>query len=250
MPMWCWTVWWRSPIGFFRCEQAICNLFGANWYFLKSEHVNLPYVTAEGMPIMHGMINRAIQCFLRDTYGGQAWLTVAEKADLGFDNFEAMLSYPDQITLDVLSRAARHLNKPVETFLEDLGTYLVSHPNVEAIRRLLRFGGENFTEFLFSLNELEGRSKLALPDLEVPALTVESSGDGTFRLSCASAMPGFGYAMVGVMRAMADDYGALVFLEHSGWTDSGEEVITINLFEVAYAEGRTFDLFERVGDTI
>ncbi|KAB6717776.1 MULTISPECIES: heme NO-binding domain-containing protein [Roseobacteraceae] len=197
---------------------------------------------------MHGMINRAIQCFLRDTYGAQAWLDIAENADLGFENFEAMLSYPDQITLDVLGRAARHLHKPVETFLEDLGTYLVSHPNVEAIRRLLRFGGENFTEFLYSLNDLEGRAKLALPDLEVPTLSVESCGDGTFRLRCSSAMPGFGYAMVGVMRAMADDYGALVFLEHSGWMDSGEEVITINLLEVAYAEGRAFDLFGRIGD--
>ena len=139
------------------------------------------------------------------------------------------------------------LHKPVETFLEDLGTYLVSHPNVEAIRRLLRFGGENFTEFLFSLNELEGRAQLALPDLEVPKLKVEYAEDGRFRLSCSSSMPGFGYAMVGVMRAMADDYGALVFLEHQGWMDSGEEIITINLLEAAYTEGRSFELSERIG---
>ncbi|WP_226549731.1 MULTISPECIES: heme NO-binding domain-containing protein [Celeribacter] len=196
---------------------------------------------------MHGMINRAIQCFMRDTYGADTWEKVAEQADLGFDNFEAMLSYPDQITLDVLGRAARQLHKPVETFLEDLGTYLVSHPNVEAIRRLLRFGGENFTEFLFSLNELEGRAQLALPDLEVPTLKVEYAEDGRFRLSCSSSMPGFGYAMVGVMRAMADDYGALVFLEHQGWMDSGEEIITINLLEAAYTEGRSFELSERIG---
>ncbi|AJE48057.1 heme NO-binding domain-containing protein [Celeribacter indicus] len=191
---------------------------------------------------MHGMINRAIQCFLRDTYGPRTWQKVAENANLGFDNFEAMLSYPDQVTLDVLGHAARHLHKPVETFLEDLGTYLVSHPNVEAIRRLLRFGGENFTEFLFSLNEIEGRVRLALPDLDVPALSVEANADGTFRLICSNAMPGFGYAVVGVMRAMADDYGALVFLEHEGWRDSGEEAVTIHLLETAYAQGRSFDL--------
>ncbi len=196
---------------------------------------------------MHGMINRAIQCFMRDTYGTQTWDRVAESADLGFDNFEAMLSYSDQVTLDVLGQAARVLKKPVETFLEDLGTYLVSHPNVEAIRRLLRFGGENFTEFLFSLNDLEGRAKLALPDLEMPTLRVEHAEGGTFRLSCLSSMPGAGYAMVGVMRAMADDFGALVFLEHEGWKDSGEEIITINVLETAYAEGRSFELSERIG---
>ena len=191
---------------------------------------------------MHGMINRAIQCFVRDTYGAHKWHEVAEAADLGFENFEAMLSYPDKMTLDVLSASARALRKPVETFMEDLGTYLVSHPNVEPIRRLLRFGGEDFTEFLFSLNELEGRARLALADLEVPNLSLGATGEGTFALTVSNSIPGFGYAMLGVMRAMADDYGALVFLEHQGWTDSGDEVVTIHLLEAAFAQGRSFDL--------
>lgn len=191
---------------------------------------------------MHGMINRAIQCFLRDTYGQQVWTTISEVANLGFDNFEAMLSYPDRVTLDVLSAAARTLSKPVDTLLEDIGTYLVSHPNLEAIRRLLRFGGDDFTEFMFSLNELEGRARLAIPDIEVPQLRLFEAADGTHTLTCSHPVPGFGYAMVGVMRAMADDFGALVFLEHQGWRDSGEEVINVRLLEVAFAEGRSFDL--------
>lgn len=191
---------------------------------------------------MHGMINRAIQCFLRDTYGAQTWSEVVDKADLGFDNFEAMLGYPDAVTLDVLSATARHFKKPVESLLEDLGTYLVSHPNVEAIRRLLRFGGESFSEFLFSLNELHGRARLALPDLEMPVMRVKPTGDGMFELTCAHELPGFGYAMLGVLRAMADDYGALVLLEHQGWKDFGEEVITVHLLEAAFSEGRAFNL--------
>lgn len=195
---------------------------------------------------MHGMINRALQCFMRDTYGPDIWESVVQTADLGFDNFEAMLSYPDHVSLEVLRCAARHLHKPAEAFLEDLGTYLVSHPNVEAIRRLLRFGGDNYVEFLFSLNELEGRARLALPELEMPSLRVEPVKEGQFRLSCSHALPGAGYVMVGVMRAMADDYGALVFLEHQGWRDSGEETVTINLLETAYTEGRSFELSERL----
>lgn len=158
-----------------------------------------------------------------------------------------MLGYPDQVTLDVLAAAARHFGKPVESLLEDLGNYLVFDPNVEAIRRLLRFGGESFTEFLFSLNELHGRARLALPDLEMPVLTVKSSGDGKFTLTCAHEIPGFGYALLGVLRAMADDYGALVFLEHQGWKDSGEEVVTVHLLEAAFAEGRSFDLVASEG---
>lgn len=191
---------------------------------------------------MHGMINRALQCFLRDSYGAQVWSEVAVEADLGFDNFEAMLGYPDASTMSVLSASARHFKKPVEHLLEDLGTYLVSHPNVEAIRRLLRFGGDDFTEFLFSLNELEGRARMALPDLEMPTISVHPDGEGVFVLNCKHKMPGFGYALLGVLRAMADDYGALVLLEHEGWKDNGEEVIRVHLLEAAFAEGRSFDL--------
>jgi hypothetical protein len=196
---------------------------------------------------MHGMINRAIQCFLRDTYGPKVWADIAEQADFGFDNFEAMLSYPDELTLNLLGVAAHNLSKPVDALLEDLGTYLVSHPNVEAIRRLLRFGGDEYKDFMFSLNEIEGRSRLALPDIEVPKLEFFENPDGTHTLICLHSMPGFGYVMVGVMRAMADDYGALVFLEHQGWRDSGEEVINIQLLEESFAEGRHFDLSAKVG---
>ena len=42
---------------------------------------------------MQGFVNRAIQCFVRDTYGWTVWLNVIRRAGIGFTNFEAMLSY-------------------------------------------------------------------------------------------------------------------------------------------------------------
>lgn len=193
---------------------------------------------------MHGMINRAIQCFLRDTYGADTWSTIVQSTDLGLENFEAMLEYDDSLTISLLSASARHFKKPVESFLEDLGTYLVSHPNVEAIRRLLRFGGSNYAEFLFSLNELQGRAHMALPDIQMPQIKVSAPTEGRFSVMCSHDLPGFGYVLVGVLRAMADDYGALVLLEHQGWADSGQEVIEVHLLEAAFSEGRAFSLVQ------
>ncbi len=34
---------------------------------------------------MHGLINRSIEVFLRDTYGTGLWLDVAQDAALGFE---------------------------------------------------------------------------------------------------------------------------------------------------------------------
>ena len=190
---------------------------------------------------MHGLMNRAIQCFVRDTYGEAVWTSVAREARLGFDNFEPMLTYDTELTTDVIASAALLLERPRETLLEDLGTYLVSHPNLESLRRLLRFGGVDFQDFLHSMEDMKGRGHLALPDLDLPDLDLTDVAPGQFLLRCRFAVPGAGHVFMGLLRAMADDYGALVVLEHRETGPEGE-VIAINLAEARFAEGRRFDL--------
>ncbi len=190
---------------------------------------------------MHGLINRALQCFLRDTYGAPLWLAVTREAGLGFDTFEPMLQYELDQTRAVVAAAARLLDRPSETVLEDLGTYLVSHPNLEALRRLLRFGGVNFQDFLHSLEDMRGRGRLAVPDLDLPVLDLREEGPEQYLLTCRSPLRGAGHVVMGLLRAMADDYGALVVLEHRGPGPGGEE-IAIHLPALRFAEGRRFDL--------
>jgi hypothetical protein len=193
---------------------------------------------------MHGLINRSIQYFLRDTYGLELWCEVAQAAGLGFDSFETMLTYDDRLTSAVVDAAAQCLDRPRETVLEDLGTYLVSHPNLERLRRLLRFGGVNFVDFLHSLDDLPGRSRLALPDLDVPVLELQDYSPQLFKLRCRAPVPGIGHVVVGLLRAMADDYGALVLLDHDGCTSDGE-IVSIHLLESQFTAGRRFDLAAR-----
>lgn len=190
---------------------------------------------------MHGLINRSIQCFLRDTYGPALWSRVAESAGVGAGGFEAMLSYDDSLTDAVLDQAAHALSRSRDGLLEDLGTYLVSNPNFESLRRLLRFSGVSFEEFLHSLEDLPARGRLAVPDLELPQLELSDLGGGNFALTCASPHRGFGHVMVGILRAMADDYGALVLLDHAGTHDDAER-IEIELLDHQFAEGRAFRL--------
>lgn len=190
---------------------------------------------------MHGLINRAIQCFLRDTYGDATWARVAQSASLGFDGFEAMLTYPPEITEAVIQAAVSVLRRPREILLEDMGTYLVSHPNLEALRRLLRFGGVSFVEFLQSLEDLPERGRMALPDLDLPTLRLSDLGGGVFVLSSTIMIAGIGHVIVGLLRAMADDYGALVLLDHAGRSED-EETVSIQLLDQSHAEGRRFDL--------
>lgn len=190
---------------------------------------------------MHGLINRSVQCFIRDTYGPRMWLQVALDARIGIDDFEAMLNYDDDLTFKVLTAARAALDKPIETILEDMGTYLVSHPTTEALRRLLRFGGETFVDFLYSLDDLSDRARLALPGLDLPALELHEKTTTGYQVLCAPGMPGFAYVMIGILRTMADDYGALVVLEHQGQCEAGD-CIDVSLLEAAFTTGRRFEL--------
>lgn len=195
---------------------------------------------------MHGLINRAIQSFVCNTYGTERWVRITAKAGLGFSEFEAMLFYEETQTRAVLAAACAELGRREADFLEDLGTYLVSHPQVEALRRLLRFGGVDYVDFLHSLDYLPGRARLAVCDLDLPSLELRELAPGNFLLTCGAGLPGYGHVLIGILRAMADDYGALVMLEHEGCRD-GCEVISIALVEADFAAGRAFDLGARAG---
>ncbi|WP_121632092.1 heme NO-binding domain-containing protein [Tropicibacter alexandrii] len=190
---------------------------------------------------MHGLILRTLQVYVQDTYGLDAWTRIADESRLDPHDFEAMLNYDEQIYFNVLNGAEIILSKPSEAFLEDCGTYLVSHPNSEGLRRLLRFGGVDFIEFLHSLDDLPDRARLVVADLELPDLELRDSSGGQFQLKVARGLPGFAHVMVGLLRSMADDYGALALLDYSSGL-RGTHLIDIQVVETAYSEGRDFEL--------
>jgi Haem-NO-binding len=191
--------------------------------------------------MMHGLINRSIQCFLRDTYGPSAWDAIATEAKLGLDEFEAMLTYDDDLTDKMMDAAVLILNRSRESLLEDLGAYLVSHETQTSLRRLLRFSGANFADFVTSLEELPERGRLVLRNLELPEVELSDLGHGQFKLRCTAPLRGVGHLMVGLLRAMADDYGALVLLDHEG-VEEGVDVISIQIADRAFNAAKPFHL--------
>lgn len=187
---------------------------------------------------MYGLINKALQAFLTENYGAALWSRVAHALGLGPEGFEAMLRYDDRLTEELIDTAACVLDKPRAALLEDVGAFLAT---IEPLRRLLRFGGSDYWEFLFSLDELQGRGLMTLPDLELPELSLRSESGGRFVIEVRGPIAGWGAVMAGLLRAMADDYGALVLIEAAAPSE-GFERVQVMLLEAAYASGRRFDL--------
>jgi len=182
---------------------------------------------------MHGLINRSLERFVRDSYGDPAWCDVAAGLDLPCDRFEPFRHYPDALTLRVIEAAAARLGKPRPELLEDLGAWLA---RTEPIRRLLRFSGSDFSDFILALEELAGRVGMILPELEMPRITVAVLAEQQFRVAVEDAMPEWRGVLAGVVRAMSDDYGALALIVDDG------EAIAVDVSDGTFCEGRDFDL--------
>ena len=198
---------------------------------------------------MHGLINRSVERFVHDTYGEEIWAEVMQRLDLGFVEFEPMLTYEDELTVTLLDELAKVLDRPDTDILEDIGTYLVSHPSFEGLRRLMRFSGVTFVDFLHSIDDLPERARLAVADLNLPEMQLREITSEFLCLTVHSRqveMPGFGHVAMGLLRAMADDYGALVLMEVKD-SKGRCETVEIRLLEAAFTSGREFELGARAG---
>ena len=189
---------------------------------------------------MFGLLLRTIQAYLRGTFGPAVWARVLRAAGQPPEGFEPMLPYDARAVGRVLAAAAQELHRPAEAILEDVGTFLVADPGHRALRRLLRFGGAGFADFLHSLEELPDRARLALPGLRLPQVTLAEIGPGRVRLAVTGALPALLPVALGALRAMADDYGALVLIELE--QEPGAAVLTVQLLEAAHGEGQRFAL--------
>jgi Haem-NO-binding len=196
----------------------------------------VPAKTEKGS-YMDALMLRFLQGYIRDTFGSGVWQAVCRRSDLTVETFEPMLRY-DPGTADLVAgHAAAVLGRSVDAIWEDMGTHLVTSPGHEGVRRLLRFGGIGFGDFLHSLVELPGRARLALPELDLPELHLDEVSPDAFELRCTSHLHGTLRVLSGLLTAMADEYGTLCLIE----TPKADR-ISVRILDNAHAKARRFDL--------
>ena len=190
---------------------------------------------------MLGVVNKAIEHFIRATYGDRVWHDAAEHALVSDHDIEPMLMYSDEITYHLIDGLIQTTGKPRQDVLDDLGTFLVTPPHGRMVRRLLRFGGATFDDFLISMGDLNDRVALALPDLDLPTISVDLCVTDRAVITVENRIHGFANVLQGLLRAMADDYGTLVFID-IGECDEKTSQIVVILSEQNIAQGAEFNL--------
>lgn len=189
---------------------------------------------------MLGLVNRAMERFVRGNYGDAVWEKVTGDGELP-STFEHLLDYHPETVERVIASAVRTLGKVREDFLEDLGHFLVTDPGCEAPRRLLRFGGAKFGDLLCSLDDLPERIALVFPGLELATIETEEEEDGQTIVRVESYFTDADCVVMGMLRALADDYGALATVERIE-NSSGKAALKVSVLKTAHAPGRDFRL--------
>ncbi|NCV10055.1 MAG: hypothetical protein EBW44_00435 [Rhodobacteraceae bacterium] len=175
---------------------------------------------------MLGVVNKAIEAFVCQRYGDKLWADLLIDLSLPGYEFEAMLTYEDGITYDLIDRLAKRQSKMHQDVLEDIGGYLVAEDSQASIRRL------------YDLND---RVALALDILEMPMIRVLPISAEKIHVRVAPKWLGFSDVLVGLLRALADDYGALVFMDRLADTDQTECIVLI-LIDHHHTAGTSFEL--------
>jgi len=96
---------------------------------------------------------------------------------------------------------------------------------------------------------LPDRARMAVAELNLPAIELHSHPSGAYTLICEnevcdSRIDGFGHLMMGLLRVMADDYGALALLDLEN-CETGRDMVRIQLIKTDFADGRVFQLGAR-----
>jgi hypothetical protein len=189
------------------------------------------------------MICKTLELFLRSRRGDAAWTEIRKAAGLREPQLDPMRTYPDESIHALLLAAEDRLRLPVHALLDDVGTWICTHPPLEAVRRLIRFSGPTFVDLLWSLEELPDRARLAVPDLQLPLCRVRETALGCYDVEVEWDRAYTGAVLGGILRAMADDHGTLVYIDWAGRTEADGRIIEtleIALHDMRHAAPREF----------
>ena len=188
---------------------------------------------------MHGLVISAVRRFVIVAYGKSVWNRVLVSSGVSRDRFQSVLPYDAAVLETLICSVQRELCVPLAAIMEDIGISIVTQWT--GIRRLLRYGGATFHDFLHSLDDLPDRARLAMPELVIPEMRLDEAADGVLALSFVSPVPEYGHVVTGLLRAMADDYGALVTIRPIEG-DGTCEVLSIQVHDATFTQGNRFDL--------
>jgi len=152
---------------------------------------------------MYGLVNQALEDFVRRGFGDAAWNRVRESAGLRDDMFVSMDSYPDAITYRLVGSASEVLGLEAAAILEAFGEHWVLYTAQAGYGEMLAMFGTNLRTFLHNLDNLHSHVAMTYPELRPPSFEVTELDDSrSLLLHYRSTRGGLAPMVIGLLKGL------------------------------------------------
>jgi len=152
---------------------------------------------------MYGLVNQALEDFVKQGFGDAAWNRVRDGAGISLDMFVSMDSYPDEVTYKLVGAATEVLGLNTAQILEAFGEHWVLYTAQAGYGEMLAMFGSDLRAFLLNLDNLHSHVAMTFPDLRPPSFKVEPvDGSDSLLLHYRSQRAGLAPMVIGLLKGL------------------------------------------------
>ena len=178
---------------------------------------------------MLGLINQPLVEFVRELHGEAAVRDLRRSVEGGQDRFEIFLEYPSSTTEVLLNFVAKLRGLDRDFVLDDLGTFAMTKLWGSALRDLALNSGADFEDFLRNLPHFLKAISFLDERWAAKNVHVRYRPDCQFDIICEGASAHLAPLFQGMLRAIADEFEALVLIERFSQNDAA--LVSIKVFD-------------------
>jgi len=185
---------------------------------------------------MYGLVNQALEDFVRQGFGDAAWNKIRDDAGISLDMFVSMDSYPDDITYKLVGAATEVLGLQAPQILEAFGEHWVLYTAQAGYGEMLAMFGSDLRSFLNNLDNLHSHVAMSFPALRPPSFAVEQiEGGPGLLLHYRSERAGLAPMVVGLLKGLGKRFSEEISVRQTAHRGPDDH----DVFRIDYAGAGT-----------
>ena len=170
---------------------------------------------------MYGIVNKAIEDLVKETWGVEKWEAVKDRCNIDIDYFISNEPYPDSVSYNLVGAISNEMNIPAGEVLHSLGEWWVLRTGKEKYGGLMEAGGNSLKEFLVNLPAFHNRVILMYPKLTPPEFRLSDMTDNSVHVHYISKREGLQEFVRGLFIGLGKMYNTPLKIELLSSRDKG-----------------------------
>jgi hypothetical protein len=162
---------------------------------------------------MFGIVNKAVRQMVIERHGEDVWRRIRDVGGVSFDHFEVLDSYPDEVTLNLVSAACEVLGVDRTALLKLFGEYWIQFVWDSEYRHLIHATGRSFPDFVANLDQLHVRLVATFRAYAPPSFRLVAREESQITLHYSSQREGWLPFVGGILEGVGRRFGLRVSVE-------------------------------------